>query len=110
AERASRALFGEEVVELDEASLLAVFAEAPSTTVPRAALDGDGLSLVEAMADVGLSPSRSAARRAVEQGGAYVNNRRATDLDRRLTRDDLLHDRYVVLRRGRRDHHLLRVG
>jgi len=110
AERAGRALFGEEIAELDETSLLAVFAEAPSTVLPRAALEGDGLSLVEALADCGLSPSRSAARKAVEQGGAYVNNRRATGLDHRLTPADLLHDRYVVLRRGRRDHHLLRVG
>ncbi len=110
AERAGRALFGEEVAELDEAGLLAVFAEAPSTTLPRSALEGEGLSLVEALADCGLSPSRSAARKAVEQGGAYVNNRRVTGIDHRLTGDDLLHDRYVVLRRGRRDHHLLRVG
>ena len=110
AERAGRALFGEEVAELDETSLLAVFSEAPSTTLPRSALDAPGLPLVEALADCGLSPSRSAARKAVEQGGAYVNNRRARDLDRRLTTADLLHDRYVVLRRGRRDHHLLRVG
>ena len=110
AERAARALFGEEIAELDEGSLLAVFAEAPSTVLPRSALDGEGLPLVEALADCGLTPSRSAARKAVEQGGAYVNNRRATDLDRRLTTADLLHDRYVVLRRGRRDHHLLRVG
>ncbi|MFP5375392.1 MAG: tyrosine--tRNA ligase [Acidimicrobiia bacterium] len=110
AERAGRALFGEEVAELDEATLLAVFAEAPSTVLPRSALEGDGVLLVEALADCGLSPSRSAARKAVEQGGAYVNNRRATGLDRRLTGADLLHDRYVVLRRGRRDHHLLRLG
>ena len=110
AERAGRALFGEEVADLDEASLLAVFGEAPSTVVPRSALDGDGLSLVDALADCGLTSSRSAARKAVEQGGAYVNNRRAAGLDRRLTPADLLHDRYMILRRGRRDHHLLRVG
>ena len=110
AERAGRALFGEEIAELDEASLLAVFAEAPSTALPRSALEGEGLSLVEALAECGLTPSRSAARKAVEQGGAYVNNRRATGLDHRLTSADLLHDRYVVLRRGRRDHHLLRIG
>ena len=109
AERAGRALFGEEVAGLDEATLLSVFAEAPSTVVTRAALSGEGLSLVEALADCGLTPSRSAARTAVEQGGAYVNNRRAAGLDRRLTLHDLLHDRYVVLRRGRRDHHLLKV-
>jgi len=109
AERAGKALFGEEVAALDEATLLSVFAEAPATVVPRSALAGEGLSLVEALADCGLTPSRSAARTAVQQGGAYVNNRRATDLDRRLTPADLLHDRYVVLRRGRRDHHLLKI-
>ena len=109
AEQAARALFGEEVAALDEPTLLAVFAEAPATVVPRSALAGDGLSLVEALADCGLTPSRSAARTAVQQGGAYVNNRRAAGIDRRLTTDDLLHDRYVVLRRGRRDHHLLKV-
>jgi len=109
AERAGKALFGEEVAGLDEATLLSVFAEAPATVVPRSALAGDGLLLVDALADCGLTPSRSAARTAVEQGGAYVNNRRATGLDRRLTTADLLHDRYVVLRRGRREHHLLKV-
>jgi tyrosyl-tRNA synthetase len=110
AERAGRALFGEEIAALDEAGLLDVLAEAPSSSLPRSAVDGEGLSLVHAMAECGLSPSRSAARKTVEQGGAYVNNRRETDVERRLTAGDLLHGRYVVLRRGRRDHHLLRVG
>ena len=110
AERAGRALFGEELAELDEPSLLAVFAEAPSTELPRSALEGAGVPVVEVLADCGLTSSRSAARKAVEQGGAYVNNRRVDDLERRLTGADLLHGRYVVLRRGKRDHHLLRVG
>lgn len=109
AERAGKALFGEEVSDLDEATLLSVFSEAPATIVPRSAFAGDGLALVDALADCGLTPSRSAARTAVSQGGAYVNNRRASGLDRRLTTADLLLDRYVVLRRGRRDHHLLKV-
>ncbi|HVL91719.1 MAG TPA: tyrosine--tRNA ligase [Acidimicrobiales bacterium] len=109
AERAAAALFSEDLAGLDEPTLLEVMAEAPSSSVPRSSLDGPGLALVEALASSGLSPSRSAARTAVEQGGAYVNNRRQQDLDARLTRADLLHDRYVVLRRGKRDHHLLRV-
>lgn len=103
--RASEVLFSEAVAELDERTLLEVFAEAPSTSLPRTALD-DGVTLAEVFADVGLVPSRSRARDTIAQGGAYVNNRRADDV--RLTRDDLLHDRYVVLRRGKRDHHLLR--
>ena len=58
----------------------------------------------------GLATSKGEARRTIAQGGAYVNNRREDDDARVLGPDDLLHDRYVVLRRGRRDYHLLRVG
>ncbi|MDQ1373723.1 MAG: tyrosyl-tRNA synthetase, partial [Actinomycetota bacterium] len=47
------------------------------------------------------------ARKAIEQGGAYVNNRREPDVDRRLAADDLLHDRYVLVRRGKREQALL---
>ena len=49
------------------------------------------------------------ARRTIEQGGAYLNNVRQTDEARTLERSDLLHDRYVVLRRGRRDVHIVRT-
>ena len=45
----------------------------------------------------------------VEGGGIYVNNRRVEDLDRSLGTDDLLQGRFIVLRKGRRDYHLLRV-
>ncbi len=111
AERAARALFGEEVVVLDEATLLSVFADAPSTRIESGAVDGDhGLDLVEALVRAGLAPSRSAARTTIEQGGAYVNNRRERDPRRRLSTDDLLHGRYLVLRRGKRDFHLLVFG
>jgi tyrosyl-tRNA synthetase len=103
--RAADALFSEEVAALDEATLLQVFADAPSTTFDRSSLD-DGLELVEALVRTGMVPSRSAARTTIEQGGAYVNNGRELDVGRRLTRADLLHDRYLLLRRGKRDHHL----
>jgi len=110
AERAARVLFGEEIGDLDEATLLDVFADAPSTAVPRSQLDGEGggWELAEAMVATGLAPSKSAARHTIEQGGAYVNNRRQTDPYARITGDHLLHGRYVVLRKGRRDHHLVR--
>jgi len=107
-ERAAVALFGEEVASLDEATLLEVLGDAPSSTLALSELGGNGLGLVEALVRSGLVPSRSAARTAIAQGGAYVNNRRQDDLDRSLGADDLLWGRYVLLRRGRRDHHLLR--
>jgi tyrosyl-tRNA synthetase len=107
AERAAAALYSEDVVGLDEELLLQVFADAPSTELPRGRLDGGGLDVVEAFADAGLVPSRSVARTTLAQGGAYVNNRRRQP-GSPITRADLIHDRYVVLRKGRRDYHLLR--
>jgi tyrosyl-tRNA synthetase len=109
AERAASALFGEAIVELDEPTLLDVFAEAPSTQVDRARLEGEGLFLVDLLAETGLVPSKGRARTLVEQGGGYVNNRRESDIDRVIRSTDLLAGGYVVLRRGRKDYHLLRV-
>ncbi|HLW45846.1 MAG TPA: tyrosine--tRNA ligase [Acidimicrobiales bacterium] len=107
AERASSALFGEEIAALDEPTLLDVVGEAPSSTVAREALLRGEVRLVDVLASSGLVGSRGEARRTIAQGGAYVNNRRVDDAERVLAKDDLLHDRYVVLRRGRRDYHLL---
>ncbi len=107
-EAASAALFGEEIAGLSEEMLLAVTADAPTTTLPRAEVLG-GLTLIEALERTGLVRSRSEARRKIEQGGAYLNNVRQTDEDRVLNASDLLHDRYVVLRLGRRAVHILRA-
>jgi tyrosyl-tRNA synthetase len=110
AEMASAALFSEEISNLDEQMLLDVFAEVPTSTMARSVLEPPGLSVVEALVEVGLCGSRNQARTAIDQGGAYVNNRRVASTDAPLGRDDLLWDRYVVLRRGRRDYHLVQFG
>jgi tyrosyl-tRNA synthetase len=112
AERASRALFGEALDELDEATLLEVFEDAPSSTVSKDALGTEGpggLDIVGALTGAGLCKSNSEARRLVEAGGAYVNNRPVESTDRVLGAGDLLAGRYVVLRKGRRAYHLLRA-
>jgi tyrosyl-tRNA synthetase len=106
AERAAGALFSEEIAALDEATLLAALEDAPSSKRPRGELEGDGLDLVDVLVESGLAPSKSAARQVVAQGGAYVNNSRRGE-GARLTGVDLISDQYVVLRRGRKDYHLL---
>ncbi len=110
AEQAAAALYGEEVARLDERTLLDVFADAPSTTVARSRLDGGGLSLMELLVETGMAPSNGRARTTIEQGGAYLNNRREQDPGRLLDPDDLVAGRYLVLRRGKRDYHLVEVG
>ena len=107
AERAAGVLFSEDVAGLDEKMLLDVFADAPSSTRPRTDLDGAGVAVVEALRDSGLVSSLSEARKVVAQGGAYVNNRRVSDADARIGTAELISGRYVLLRRGKRDHHLV---
>jgi tyrosyl-tRNA synthetase len=99
---ASSALFGRgELGSLDEPTLAAALAELPRAAMPREA-DGRLPLVVDLLAQSGLSPSRSAARRAVAEGGAYVNNDRVGDADARPAEADLLHGRWLVLRRGKR--------
>ncbi|HVB91766.1 MAG TPA: tyrosine--tRNA ligase [Acidimicrobiales bacterium] len=107
-EEASAALFGEEIAGLSEELLLAVTGDAPTTEVSRVEVL-KGLALVDVLERTGLAKSKGEARRAIDQGGAYVNNHRQTETSRMLGPDDLLHDRYVVLRKGRRDIHVLRA-
>ncbi|HKB31183.1 MAG TPA: tyrosine--tRNA ligase [Streptosporangiaceae bacterium] len=99
---ASQALFGQgDLRSLDERTLAAALAEVPSVTVT---VGGDGQlpPLVDLLAGTGIVPSKSAARRAVDEGGAYLNNRKVTDENARPSGGDLLHGRFLVLRRGKR--------
>ena len=96
---ASQALFGRgELSLLDEPTLTAAMAEAPTGSVRLA----DEPTIVDLLVESGLTPSKGAARRAVGEGGAYVNNVKVTDEGWRPAKEDLLHGRWLVLRRGKR--------
>jgi tyrosyl-tRNA synthetase len=58
--------------------------------------------VADLMAEIKIVPSKSAARRAIAAGGAYLNNRKVTSEDAAPTAADLLHDRYLILRMGKR--------
>jgi tyrosyl-tRNA synthetase len=98
---AAAALFGgAELGALSESTLAGVVAELGggaelSTEAPLP-------NIVEAMERSGVVPSKAAARRAIVEGGAYLNNKRITDPDAVIREEDLLHDRYVILRRGKK--------
>jgi tyrosyl-tRNA synthetase len=98
---ASQALFGQgSLSDLDERTLEAVAAEVRAAKVEAPA---SGLPPVaNLMAAAGTAPTVSAARRAIAEGGAYLNNQRVTDPGAVPTADDLLHGRFMILRRGRR--------
>ncbi|WP_445400103.1 tyrosine--tRNA ligase [Streptomyces sp. LE64] len=95
---ASRALFGQgELADLDPATLAAALSE-----VPHARVEALG-PVVDLFAAVGLVASKSAARRTVKEGGAYVNNVKVTAEDAVAEAAELLHGRWLVLRRGKRN-------
>lgn len=60
------------------------------------------VAFVDAMVTAGVVDSKSAARRAINEGGAYLNNQKITEADLVLTPDLLLHSRFAVIRRGRK--------
>jgi tyrosyl-tRNA synthetase len=109
AEKASQALFGASIRELDEAMLLDVMADAPSTQKPRSVLES-GYPLIDALVDSGLCASKGAARRDITAGGIYVNNDRVSDANANLGASELIAGGHMVLRKGKKTHHLLRFG
>jgi tyrosyl-tRNA synthetase len=98
---ASRALFGQgELADLDERTLAAALAEVPSVSIERTPA---GLpAVVDLLAASGIVESKSAARRAIAAGGAYLNNRKVLADDATPEPADLLYGRFLVLRRGKR--------
>ena len=98
---ASRAMFGQgDLAELPEPTLAAALAEVGLTTV-RCPV-GNLPTVVDLLAETGIVTSKSAARRAIAEGGAYLNNRKVVSEDAKPEPSDLLCGRYLVLRRGRR--------
>jgi tyrosyl-tRNA synthetase len=110
ARRATEIFFGAEIDRLSDAQLIEIFADVPSKTLPRLRLDGSGLGIFDALVESGLAKSKSEARRTVEQGGAYINNRRVEGIDRMLTNSDLASETVMVLRSGRKKYALLRFA
>ncbi|MFI5036408.1 MAG: tyrosine--tRNA ligase [Acidimicrobiales bacterium] len=108
AQRAGEALFSEAIFDLDEATLLQVVADAPSSTLSRQELR-DGLDPADLLVRVALASSKAEARRFLDQGGVYVNNRRVAP-GALIDLTAVLHDRYLVVRRGRRQLHLVVVA
>ena len=107
--QASRVLFGGEIADLSASDVLDIFAEVPSSTIPRDTFAGDGISLVDLVIACGFATSNGAARRLIEAGGIYINNRRVSDFQATIGLSALIEGQYLVLRKGSREYHLVRV-
>jgi tyrosyl-tRNA synthetase len=107
-EEAARALFGQgDLATLDESTLASALAELPRTRIA----SGDEIpTWVDLLAATGVVDSKSAARRIVKEGGAYLNNEKVVGEDFRLKKTDFLCGKYAVLRKGKRDLAAVELG
>ncbi len=104
--RASAVLFGDfDPHGADDGTFDVLAQEVPTAPVPAV----NALGLVEAVVQAGLAKSKSEARRAIEQGGIYLNQERVKDATRTLQPGDWVAGRNVLLRKGKKEYALLRV-
>jgi tyrosyl-tRNA synthetase len=101
AESAARALFGQsDISELDLATLDAALSQLPRVEIAR---NEDIPAWVDLLVACGVVDSKSAARRIVKEGGAYLNNEKVVSEDFTPKKSDFLHGKYLLLRKGKRD-------
>ncbi len=109
AEQASQALFGGDITGLSGADIQDIFAEVPSSEQPKAALESAGVNVIDLLTNTGFLKSKGEARRAISEGGIYLNNQRVSEPTQQVTVADLLDGRFLVLRRGKKNYHLVKV-
>lgn len=107
-EQASRLLFGSADLVPDEATLELLAREVPSSTVSRAELEA-GLALPDLLTRTRIAESKGAARKLIEGGGFYLNNKRVDATRKTVTAADMEWPGAILLRSGKKTYHLLRV-
>jgi tyrosyl-tRNA synthetase len=87
-----------------------VFGDVPSSEVGAEALAAEGKLIVDLLEESGVATSKGDARRSIEGGGIYLNNRRIESTDYRVTAEDAIEGRFLVLRKGKKNYHLTVVS
>ena len=109
AEQASGLLFSEDISTLSADDVLAVFGDVPSTELRASDVGSDGIGIVDLVAHAALAPSKSEARRLVQSGGIYVNNKRIADVHARFAKSDAIDGRVFIVRKGQKQNHVIRL-
>jgi len=108
--RASGILFGrattETLLSLNESQLLDVLDGVPKHTIDSSKLSA-GYDVVTALADAGVFPSKGEARKMIQGGGVQINKRKVSGVDENILPSSLMHDKYLLVQRGRTNYHLI---
>ena len=103
AEKASQILFGGNLDGITEASFNDIINEIPSVTIPKQRLQ-DTYSIVDLVVEAKLCPSKGQARKDIAGGGININNVKQQDSQLTLTEQYLLFDRFLLLRKGKKNY------
>lgn len=109
AEQATQALFGGDISGLSGDDIADIFAEVPSNNMAKTSLEGAGMAVVDLLTESGFCKSKGEARRSIAEGGISINNQRVSDASASVTTGDLMDGRFLVLRRGKKNYHLVRA-
>ncbi len=109
AEQASQVLFGGEIRGLSIGEIADIFADVPSNEIPRSRFEGTGASIIDLFEEAALVRSKGEARRLLNNGGVYLNNVQVTDPGRTVALEDTFGGQFVVLRKGKKQYHLVRL-
>ena len=109
AERATKALFSGEIAGLAVDEIADVFSDIPSSQVDAPDLEGEGVSLADLLVSCDLASSKGDARRSIEGGWVYVNSERVDDTAASVTSTQAIEGRFVLLRKGKKNYHLVAI-
>lgn len=106
--QASKALFGGELKALDAETLADVFDSVPSAEIPRDRFV-QGVGLMDLLVETKAMPSKGEARRRIQGGGVYLNGEKVSDFEQTVSAADILAERFVVLRAGKKSYTLVKI-
>ncbi len=108
--QASEALFGGEIDGLSSGDIKEIFAEVPSSLFGKEQFSGEGKGIVDLLIESGFLKSKGEARRAIAEGGIYVNNHRVNDSALTIAIEQFIDGTYLVLRRGKKNYFMIETN
>lgn len=109
AEQATQVLFGGSLEGLSGKDIEEIFSDVQSTSLSRTSFEDEGKGILDLLIDSGVAKSKGEARRSIQEGGINLNNNRISDVERVIRTNDLIENRYLILRKGRKSYHLIKV-
>jgi tyrosyl-tRNA synthetase len=109
AEQAAQALFGGDITGFSGAEIADIFAEVPSSEMVRQALSNGSVTILDLLVSSEVAKSKGEARRAIAEGGIYLNNQRVSDPAQTISSQDILDGQFLILRKGKKSYHLVKI-